>query len=69
MSLSEVFYTFVISSSIGLLIIISKLIFKSKCKNVDCCCIHIVRDTENETKERELEINHDLSSSSSEEKV
>jgi hypothetical protein len=67
--LSEVFYTFVISSSIGLIVLISKLIFKSKCKNVDCCCIHIIRDTENETKERELEIIHHTNSNNNDDKL
>ena len=65
--LSEVFYTFVISSGIGLIVLVAKLIFKSKCKNIDCCCIHIERDIESETKEREFEIIH--KSNSTEEKV
>lgn len=65
--LSEVFYTFVISSGIGLIVLIAKLIFKSKCRNIDCCCIHIERAVETEEKEREFEIIHKMNSN--EEKV
>jgi hypothetical protein len=48
--LSEVFYTFLITSAIGLLLAIAKLCYKSKCKEVNFCCIKIVRDTEGEEK-------------------
>jgi hypothetical protein len=32
--------------------------YKSKCKEVACCCIKIVRDTDAEEKEEEFRILH-----------
>ena len=46
--LSEVFWSFFISSCVGLLVIIGKLCYKSKCKEVNCCCIKFTRDTQAE---------------------
>jgi hypothetical protein len=63
--LSEVFYTFLITSAIGLLIGIARICYKSKCKTVDMCCLKIVRDVEIE-KEEDMTNNLD---SSSKEKV
>jgi hypothetical protein len=48
--LSEVFYTFVISSICGVVLVGIRLCYKSKCKEVDFCCLKIVRDTEGEEK-------------------
>ena len=48
--LSEVFYTFVISSICGVVLVAIRLCYKSKCKEVDICCLKIVRDTEGEEK-------------------
>ena len=48
--LSEVFWTFLITSCIGLLLAIAKLCYKSKCKEVNMCCFKIIRDTEGEEK-------------------
>lgn len=50
MEFSEVFYTFLITSSIGLILAIGKLCYKSKCREVNICCIKIVRDVEGEEK-------------------
>jgi hypothetical protein len=58
--LSEVFYTFLITSAIGLLLGIGRLCYKSKCKSVDFCCIKIVRDVEIE-KVEDLEFGNDES--------
>jgi len=52
--LSEVFWTFVISSSVALIAKIATLCFKSKCKEVTLCCLKVVRDTETEEKEQEF---------------
>jgi hypothetical protein len=49
--LSEVFYTFLITSTIGLLIGIARICYKSKCKTVDMCCLKIVRDVDIEKEE------------------
>lgn len=49
--LSEVFYTFLITSVIGFIVVIVKTCYKSKCKSVDMCCIKIVRDVDVELRE------------------
>lgn len=56
--LSEIFYTFLITSSIGLVIALAKMCYKSKCKEVNFCCIKISRDTDLEEREQEFIINH-----------
>jgi hypothetical protein len=48
--LSEVFYTFVISSICGIVLVGIRLCYKSKCREVNLCCLKIVRDTEGEEK-------------------
>ena len=45
---SEVFFTGLYSSLIGFLIAIGAQCYKSKCKQVDICCIKITRDVEGE---------------------
>lgn len=49
--LSEVFYTFLITSIIGCILAVSKILYKSKCKDVTFCCFKFTRDTEIEYKE------------------
>jgi len=51
---------FVITSVIGFIIAMTKMCYKSKCKEVDLCCLKIVRDTNLEEKELEFEINHNI---------
>ena len=46
--LSEVFYSFLISSCVGLLLVLIKTCYKSKCREVDVCCIKIIRDIPSE---------------------
>jgi hypothetical protein len=46
--LSEVFWTFLISSVCGVILVGVRLCYKSKCKEVDFCCLKIVRDVEGE---------------------
>ena len=50
---SEVFFTGLYSSLIGCLLAMGAQCYKSKCKEVEFCCIKIVRDT---TAEEELDI-------------
>ena len=45
---SEVFFTGLYSSAIGCLLAISAQCYKSKCKEVNFCCIKIIRDVEGE---------------------
>ena len=64
---SEIFFTGLYTSAIGLIIAVGSQCYKSKCKEVSCCCIEIIRDVEGE---EELDIRHsrnpinDLSNSS-----
>jgi hypothetical protein len=45
---SEVFFTGLYSSLIGFVLAISVQCYKSKCKEVNFCCIKIIRDVEGE---------------------
>ena len=45
---SEVFFTGFYSSLIGFVLAISVQCYKSKCRQVDICCIKIIRDVEGE---------------------
>jgi len=54
-----VFWSFFITSSIGLILGMTKMAYKSKCKEVSCCCIKIIRDVENETVIDELIIENE----------
>lgn len=58
--MTETFWMFLITSSIGFIIAISKMCYKSKCKEVDICCIKVVRDTSLEEKELEFETIHNV---------
>jgi hypothetical protein len=49
--LSEVFYTFLITSVIGLLLGVGRICYKSKCSTIDVCCIKVIRNVEVEMKE------------------
>ena len=51
---SETFYMFLVTSGVGLLLALTKDCYKSKCKEIDFCCMKIVRDTENEEKLDEI---------------
>jgi len=58
--MTETFWMFLITSSIGLIIGCVKMCYKSKCSNVDICCVKIVRDTNLEEKELEFETIHNV---------
>lgn len=45
---SEVFFTGLYTSAIGLIIAVGAQCYKSKCKEVSCCCIKIIRDVQGE---------------------
>ena len=49
--LSEVFYTFLITSVIGLLLGIGRICYKSKCSSIDICCVKVIRNIDAEVKE------------------
>ena len=53
--MTEMFWSFVCTSLFALLTLSLRMAYKSKCKVIDCrSCLHIVRDTDKETKELEL---------------
>jgi hypothetical protein len=54
--LSEVFWSFFLTSAIGCLMGIVRMIYKSKCKSCSCCGCKLERDVEGEEKIDELEI-------------
>jgi len=48
--MSEVFWSFFITSMIGLLLKGGSMLYKSKCKSVECCCFKVERDIEAEVR-------------------
>lgn len=58
--MTEVFWTFFITSMIGLLIAMGRMLYKSKCKEVSMGCFKVIRDTETEEKEYEFNNNHNI---------
>ena len=55
--MSEVFWTFLITSTIGFCLGVIRLCYKSKCKEIKCCgCIKIIRDVETEQQEMEFQL-------------
>jgi hypothetical protein len=49
--MSEVFWTFFITSLIGLILALGKICYKSKCSEINLCCIKITRNVDAEVKE------------------
>jgi hypothetical protein len=56
--LSEVFWVAFTTTITGTIIKLCSMAYKSKCKEVVCCCIKIIRDIEAEEKEEEFRIIH-----------
>ena len=48
---SEIFLTFSVTSFIGCILSIGALAYRSKCKEVTCCCLKIIRDVVIEEEE------------------
>ena len=46
--LTEIFLSFVVTSGIGAILVVCRLLYKSKCKNFEFCCLKIERDAEEE---------------------
>jgi len=53
MVLSEIFWSFLLTSIIAMILAIIRMMYKSKCVKVDCLCCHIERDIEQEMKDIE----------------
>ena len=45
---------------VGCFLKFNSMFYKSKCKEVTCCCIKIIRDTEIEEKEHEYDVEHNV---------
>ena len=54
--LSEVFWVAFITTVSGMLIKLVSMAYKSKCTEVECCCIKIKRDIEAEVSVDEIEL-------------
>jgi hypothetical protein len=49
--LSEVFYTFLITSVVGFILALGRICYKSKCSSIDFCCLKIIRNVDVEMRE------------------
>ena len=56
--LSEVFWVAFIATVSAMVIKCCAMIYKSKCKEIHCCCITIIRDIEAETRVDAIEQNN-----------
>jgi len=48
--LSEIFWTFLVTSILGCMLATTRMLYKSKCRSVECCGLKIIRDVEGEEK-------------------
>ncbi len=67
--LSEVFWTFLITSIIGMLLALARMMYKSKCYEFSCLCFKIKRDITLETEEHKFDIEHNIGRQESETKL
>jgi hypothetical protein len=51
MGMTEGFYIFLISSSFAFLTFIGRMCYKSKCSEIKCFGVRIIRDVEQETED------------------
>jgi hypothetical protein len=56
--LSEVFFSLLLTSLIGLILALARICYKSKCKVIKCCGLEIDRNIEMEEKIDEIQINN-----------
>lgn len=54
--LSEMFWTFFLTSVAAFILALCKLCYKSKCSEINFCCFRVVRNVEIELKE-DIELN------------
>ena len=47
---TETFYVGLYSALMGFVLAVINLLYRSKCKEVDICCIKVIRDTQIEEK-------------------
>jgi len=58
--LSEVFWVAFITTLSGMILKLASLAYKSKCKEVDLCCLKIKRDVDLEEKETEFRLSNNV---------
>jgi hypothetical protein len=61
--LSEVFWVAFITTVSGIIIKCAAMAYKSKCKEIHCCCLTIVRDLEAEARADALELQNNQNNS------
>lgn len=61
--LSEIFWIAFIGTLSGMIIKLSSMAYKSKCKEFEVCCLKVKRDVELEEREREFELTNKQTSS------
>lgn len=54
MALSEIFWSTFYTAGMAFCLGVMGFLYKSKCKEVECCCVKIIRDVEIEEKELEI---------------
>jgi hypothetical protein len=52
----QIFWTFFITTVCGFLLALGRQMYKSKCKEIECCCLRIVRDVQGEEKYDEMQL-------------
>ena len=52
----QIFWTFFISTMCGFILALGRQMYKSKCKEIQICCIKVVRDVESEEKFDEVSL-------------
>ena len=58
MVMSEIFWTFLVTSVIGMFLAIIRMMYKSKCYEFSCLCFTIKRNIELEAEEHKFDIEH-----------
>ena len=61
---SQIFWTFFITTMCGFLLALGRQMYKSKCTEIDVCCIHIKRDVTSEEKIDEIQMSRPQSATS-----
>jgi hypothetical protein len=54
----QIFWTFFITTMCGFILALGRMMYKSKCKEIEICCIKIVRDVETEGEVDQAQISH-----------
>ena len=52
----QIFWTFFITTMCGFILALGRQLYKSKCKEIEICCIKIVRDVDGEEAIDQLQI-------------